>query len=1494
MLNLRVVVWTLIGLIAGGGGAWLWHAWQVRDFAGGAIEQGRQLEAKAGDLTDEAEQLVAQGKAEKDQGHVDKAQDLFQKAQGRAEEAFKARQAALQYYLRYAELNPDDPQGPAALARLSQETGNLPAAVEWYATALRAAKNQSEPWPEAAETRARRAELLFAWGQAFQRQATRTGRQEERDAATARLREAQEEAAAVLADQNIDPETRSKASRALALALLGLHDLDALDLKAVPEQIGSVGEVLQQASQQNPADGELALALARVYRQFPELLSDSQRAAFGAAGEQEQKRQAAADQVMRQLVETAEQKLSETPDSQQAQLDAASARISRYQYLARYELPGAESDLQRALQLAPSSAQVNYLAGLDSIRKAETLEASEPGNLVARQELLQKACASFQAAKDVEFGNAYMYLGLADAQQRLGKTGDATATLELGLQNVGKTDWSLGVALIDAILRNPQLTDEQTKQLEQLFKNLDDGLTAGRLSLSELVRRSREAQRDVLRARWLAQSNDFVAAADLLVRVLTDRSLAASGQSGAQTANLEEARARLLLARCYEAQARKKLADAAASKQAAEAVKTTPDAAQSPDLEARTQEADRQAKELLRQAAETYQQLSRDLPGASQLREAAGRLFLAAGQPDIAVLDLQQALKLNDSIGLRFLLARARLEQARSGGDLPRLREAAENELNELEKRLQQEPSTQPWAVDLLRAELSSLKAGDAKDSSEQALALLRKTEQDFPLSVDLLNLLVPRYQALASDDDVKRGSALLEIAKAFAEGRPADAAVPEDMLKNLVGQDAPLWRFCRANRLLMEPAADPKQQKDRIAEARGLAEGLLSERPDWPQAHLLSASVQRAEGNLVDAVASLEKACDLQPANLRILDQLIRMQLQIGQADQAEARLAKARETFSTSDALLQLEMLVKRSAGDRETAVKLAREEVAKQPAELAPRMRLATLLQEAGQTDEAEKLFREALLIQPDNPAPMTALFALYGQTDKKQQAEAMLQELASNEKLEPYQKALVLARGHEALGQSEQAEKQYVEAEKAYRTAIEAKPADQALRLQLIDLLLRGDDPARDPARFDAAEQEVNSLLKAAPDSVDARRAQVRILWSRNQGDDRQRALALSQTLSADQGSADDRYRLGLMLESMGDFAKAGEVFDQVMEAPALNAAALVDQIRRNIRTGQLAKAEAELARLERMAPDALGTIALRIEFLHQSGRDDEIDSLIQRLKPRLAAEAASPEDQANVEQLIGDLYSSAEMHAKAEPHYQKLVELRPAAVGRLAACRAAQGQTSQAVELALADRPGVDALAKAEALARIFVTSTPSDDDWAAAEPVFKAAAEAHADRADLLTSIANVYIVRDQIAPAVALLEKALAIQPENLIVLNNLASLLGESLDRAADALTYVDRAIELSGSTPNLLDTKGTILIQLDRSAEAVAVLDRAVAGNVHDPRYLLHLAVACDRVNDNTKAKEMLKKALDDGLLQRPGLILTTTDKTWLNELRKKYEL
>jgi predicted Zn-dependent protease len=1502
VLNWRVLVWTLVGLVAGGGGAWLWHAWQVKDFAGGAIEQGQQLETKAQDLAQQARQLLdqarnlesearrlqAQGNLDEAQGRRDQTQELFRQAQSRTQEAFQNRQAAMQYFLRYTELTPGDPEGPVALARLSHENGNVPAAIEWYAAALRAAADQPQPWPEAAKVRALRAELLLAWGQAFQREESRTQRTEYRDSAVARFRQAQEEAVAVLAQPNADPENQSKAQRALALSLLGLHDLKALD--TLPDQVGSVGDVLEQAFQQNTSDSELALALARVYRQFPELLSESRLASFGSAGEQDQKLQAAADTVMRQLVDNAENALSEAAGAEQAQAQAANAYLSRYRYLAGYALPGAHADLQRALELAPNSAGVHILAGWHLMEEAAALQASGPGSIVARNDKLDEAAQHFLTAKDSEFGNLTVYLGLAEVYRRLGKTSDALDTYRLALQNVGEADWDLNTALIDALINAQKLTPEEAGKR---FKALDDHLAAQRANFSPSILRSREARRDLLRARWLVQSGEFQPAAGILDRLLTDRSLAASDPG--QTLNRDVVQARLLLAQCYEAQARSQLAAAAQGDQAADAIKTTPDAPQSPQLSAAAETARDQSKNLFRQTAQVYEELARDLPQVAQFREAAGRMYLAAGQPDRTVFNLQRAIQLDDSIALRFLMARARLEHAISDRSSAALLQAARHELDELEKRVQQEPIAQPWAVGLMQAELLALKPpGDPAETAPQpGLATLRALEEKYPFSSELCDVLAARYEQLGAADDLARVSACREIIAALSQGRAPDAVVPEDRLKQLIGDDSPVWRFYHANRLLIDAAAPPQTRKQQIRQAAQLADTLLNDRPDWPQAHLLAASVKRAEGNLVDAVEGLEKAAQLEPTNLRTLEQLVRIQLQIGQSEQAEARIAAARAKFPKNDALLQLETLVKRSTGDRQTALELARQEVAARPGDPAPRMRLGALLQETGDTAQAENMFREALLLKPDDPGPMTALFALYGQTGKTGQAEAMLKDLAASEQLKPWQKQLVLARGYEALEQPEPAQEHFRLAEEAYRKALQDTPGDEALRLALVDLLLRGDDPGR----FDRADEQVQKVLAGQPASPAARRARARILWLRNAGDDRQQASAIYDALAADpaQGSAADRYRHAQMLESLGQFAAATEAFDEVVESTALTPENLAAQIGRSIRVGQLGKAEAELARLEKMAPGDFRTLALKVQLLHRTGRDAEIEPLVANLQQRLEKlAAADPAQKAPGLQMIGDLYSSVDMHDKAEPFYKSLVQANPAAVGRLAASIASQGRAKEAVDTILAAAGDqVTDLVKATALCAVFVSSNPGQAEWQAAEPVLEAAAQAHSDHADLLSNIANVHIVRGQAEKAVELLEKAAALEPENVVVLNNLATMLGEQPGRAPDALEHIDRAIKLSNYAPGLLDTKGTILIHLDRAAEAVAVLDQAVAGNVQDPRYLLHLAVACDKLGDAVKAKEMLQNALAAGLLDRPEFILTAQDKTWLDQLKKKLE-
>lgn len=1484
VLNWRVLVWTIVGLLAGGGGAWLWHTLQVKDFAGEAMVQGRQVEAKADELATKARGLLVEAQKLDAQAPGAEAQKLIQQAHRCLKEASEGRVAAMEYFLRYMELEPEDPEAPLALARLSQENGNLPAAVEWYEAALRAADGGglSSTWPETGRVHAQLAELLFTLGQAYHREVVRTGKSEYRDSAIARFRQAQTEARAVLNQDEVEPDHESQARRVLALASFALHELAALE--GDDEKSEPVGDALEEALQQDPSNSALALSLARVYREFPDLLSPQ----IGEGGQPQEISNAAADRVMQQLVDAAEQNLKDAKDPDEAKITAAVAHVSRCRYLASYNLSDAASDLDRALELAPDSPDVRIWAGQLLMQEAASLASSEPENNRDRKEKLEQACEHFLTARHAEFGNRIVYLGLGEAYRSLGRIDDAIQNYRLGLQNVDGNDLDLNFALAEILIDNERLT---TEEAEKLFKSLHDGLASQRPYLSESVRRTLEARASLLRARWQAQTKDYGPAAGLLEAILAERSLATSRQQDEKVVNEDEVRAKLLLFHCYEALGRQKLAEAVQGGSAA----TDPTTDQSPEKSPAAEAARREAESLFVKAGEICDQLVRDLPHVGQFQEWGGRMYLAAGQPDVAVLHLQRAVERDDSISLRLLLAHARLEQAKQGNFSRRLLDVVENDLNVLERRIQQEPVDRPWAIQLMRAELLARKAvgDDSEEGRDQAIPILRDLEEKYPLSAELRTSLIAKYRELDASEDIARAGACREIITLLSENRASDALVPEEKLKQLAGDNGVLWRFYRANRLLMETSSGFGARKDRIEETRQLVAGLLEDRPEWAPAHLLDANLKRTEGNVVDAVNALEMASKLEPTNLRTLDQLIRLQLQLGQVEEAENRLAEARAEVTAPDAFRLLETLVKRSAGDHQAAIQLAREEVGRQPANADAQLRLAALLQEAGKTDEAETVVREALAVNADDPRLMTLLFTLYDRAEKTEEAEAVLQQLAASKQLEPTQREVLLARGYETLDQAEKAETHFNNAEEAYRENLKKSPEDLQLHLQLVELLLRDEDPAR----LGRAEEEIHKILATAPDSPDAKRLQARVLWLRNQGEDRQEALAIFDQLASDpqQGSEADLYRRAQMLEMMGQFDTAGTAFDDILETRALTAQALAAQIGRYLRTGQLENAESALSRLEKMAPGDVETVSLKIRLLHQANRDSEIEPVVtwlqQRLEPRAAA---NPLQKARVSMILGQLYSSANMHAKAEPYYEAAVSSEPAALGHLAACVAAQGRVEEAVEMVLAAGHEVDEATKAIALCRIFLSARVGDEQWKAAEPVLKAAAEAYAQRIDLLVGIANVYAARDQIGQAIALLEKAIAVDPNNVIVLNNLASLLGEQPGRSKDALQYIDRAIHLSSQAANLLDTKGTILLHLERPDEALAILDRAVTGSTQDPRFMLHLAVACDQTGDVARAREMLQRALDDGLLQRPDLILAPLDKAWLEELRKKNEL
>jgi tetratricopeptide (TPR) repeat protein len=120
---------------------------------------------------------------------------------------------------------------------------------------------------------------------------------------------------------------------------------------------------------------------------------------------------------------------------------------------------------------------------------------------------------------------------------------------------------------------------------------------------------------------------------------------------------------------------------------------------------------------------------------------------------------------------------------------------------------------------------------------------------------------------------------------------------------------------------------------------------------------------------------------------------------------------------------------------------------------------------------------------------------------------------------------------------------------------------------------------------------------------------------------------------------------------------------------------------------------------------------------------------------------------------------------------------------------------------------------------------------------------------------------------------AVECLRRVVKITPDDPVVLNNLACLLGESVNGCSEGLQHIDRAIALVGDVPDLLDSKGTILMRMGQLEDAASIFEKA-AERGQDPRIVLHWYLALKRANKFDAAK-LVQQRIDRERLRRVPL-------------------
>jgi tetratricopeptide (TPR) repeat protein len=658
---------------------------------------------------------------------------------------------------------------------------------------------------------------------------------------------------------------------------------------------------------------------------------------------------------------------------------------------------------------------------------------------------------------------------------------------------------------------------------------------------------------------------------------------------------------------------------------------------------------------------------------------------------------------------------------------------------------------------------------------------------------------------------------------------------------------------------------ADPRRYQTLLADVKDLDNKILAQQPNSFDGLRIKGLLTMAEGKPEDALPIFEKANKIRPYSRELIGWYAQAYSSAQQSDKAVALVNDMLAHDKSWPQGYQFLFMYYGRLGDKEKAEETLRDNAKNDPTSETALTNYANFLAASKRIPEGEVVIRQALNDRKTFPKARLIVGDYCVRTQQFDKAKNEYQTGAT----EDAKNAVVYKERLVAL---EAYEKHPEEAAKMARELAEEHPKDPSVNEMYASVLLQTGQ------KSDAAKslESLKGLVAKNPSDPVLHLDLARAYFSVNEKD-KALAEALEAAHSEQKAPAP---RMGVLVpaqtvaariyEDRGQHSKAMDLADFILSNQPNNPDAILIRDRALIGTNQADKAQPELENLVKQYPKLNDAhLQLASMYLNQKAFD----------KARAEYEFLNSANPPDIRGFIG--LQTVKMNTgkgeEAIVTMQDLVDRNPTVLtyryelANFQAALAGLDWNSNVVR-------SKELLQKAaDNYKEILKTTANSSEVWLrlgvmqrqllqydTALASFEQAGNADPKNVAAFLNQALVCEALGKKKDATDAYNKVLAIDPDNPLVLNNLAYMTADSGNNLDQALTYAERAKKRAPDSPDVSDTLGFVYYKKDLNSEALRIFRQLAQDHPQSSTFHLHLAMALLKQGDKQGARDEATKA------------------------------